>query len=77
MSWLTWLLVSAALLLLVDEVLVGPVKLVVSVDVGVVLDGVPGVPDISSGELGERNGSASSSSPFGVGSLFNSSLSNL
>lgn len=38
---------------------------------------VPGVPDSSMGEPGDASGSAKSSKPLGVGSLFSSSLNNL
>lgn len=38
---------------------------------------VPGVPESSIGEPGDARGSAKSSNPFGVGSLFSSSLNNL
>lgn len=38
---------------------------------------IPGVPESSMGEPGDARGSAKSSNPLGVGSLFNSSLNNL
>lgn len=53
----------------------------VAVADAVTVDGVfgvvPGVPDNSIGEPGDASGSAKSSNPVGVGSLFSSSLSSL
>jgi len=50
----------------------------VAVADAVTVDGVvPGVPDSSIGEPGDASGSAKSSNPLGVGSLFSSSLNSV
>lgn len=70
------------LLLLIGTILLAAIGVAtVAVADAVTVDGVfgvvPGVPDSSMGEPGDASGSAKSSNPLGVGSLFNSSLNSL